>query len=545
MSNRSKKSSLRQELAAVMEPYQGREGPLLSLVVDLFVLVCIVASCSLVVMEHMDLVDRGAAFALEMSFTTIFVVEYLLRWYAAPNRLLYPLTFYAMVDLVAILPSLFFMGTDMILLRVVRGIRLLRLLRLLRLVRVLRFSYLLYRGAATVRTYLSAANYQYRLLQLGRLFLWVLLAWFVGANVVHFTEIELGHVQSPFADYWTSYWNILIVLISGIEDKEPVSLMGRVEVTVMLIVGICMVGMLTGEIVAILVRKAQRAGKVAVMPPSAHLEQHVLILGVNSYLDNIIRQVHAALGGQHYILVVDPEAEELRVSDPRAYRRVFALAGDPLDERVLEQAGVDRAARVVVLSPMGDEADPRQRDDRALMKSIAVVCRRGQHDGEPEKDGPVGSGVVVELQTEESLGFAAPLDQVDFLVSRHYGEKLISQAVLNPGVTEVYYRLMTFTEESNEFYTVPVLEELVGKTFAEAQLYFLEMDDEDVVLVGVDRSPPGRPNTRCRLNPGADLAEDELALRPKDNLVLLAYEHPSFVEVTKDDLWSGKILQRT
>ncbi len=544
MSSRSRKSSLRQELAAVMEPYQGRDGPLLSLVVDVIVLICIVASCSLVVMEHMELMDRGAAFGLEMTFTTIFVVEYLLRWYAAPNRLLYPLTFYAVVDLVAILPSLFFMGTDLILLRVVRGIRLLRLLRLLRLVRLLRFSYLLYSGVAGVRTYLSAANYQYRLLQLGRLFLWVLLAWFIGANLVHFTEVELGHAQSPFSDYWTSYWNILIVLISGIEDKEPVSLIGRVEVTVLLIVGICMVGMLTGEIVSILVRKAQRAGKVAVMPPSAHLENHVLILGVNSYLDNIIRQVHAALGGQHFIVVVDPEAEELRVTDARAYRRVFALAGDPLDERVLEQSGVDRAARVIVLSPRDDEADPRQRDDRALMKSIAVVCRR-KREPQSADEGPSGSGVVVELQTEESLGFAAPLDDVDFLVSRHYGEKLISQAVLNPGVTEVYYKLMTFTEESNEFYTVPVLEELVGKTFAEAQLHFLEMDDEDAVLVGVDRSPSDRPNTRCRLNPGVDLPEDELVLKPNDNLVLLAYEHPSFVEVKKDDLWSGKILQRT
>ena len=529
----SHKTTLRQRLAEVMEPYGGRESSTASLVVDIFVLLCIVCSCTLVVLEHMGRVQPDSCLVPEIIVCAIFIVEYALRWYAAPNRLLFPFTFYAMVDLLAILPGLLFMGSDMILLRAVRGVRLLRLIRLIRLVRLLRFSYLAYSGFTGLRTILSAANHQYRLMQLARLFLWVLLAWFIGANVVHFTETELGHTTGPFADYWTSYWHILIVLVSGIEDKEPLSLLAKVEVTVLLIVGICMVGMLTGEIVSILVRKAQRAGKVAVKPPSARLEQHVLILGVNSYLDNIIRQVRAALGDQHYIVVVGPGADELKASDPCAYRRVFGLAGDPLDERMLEQADVNSASRVIVLSPDEGDADAAQRDNHALMEAIAVVCRR------PNRP------LVVELQTEESLRYAAPLEEADFLVSRHYGERLISQSVLNPGVTEVYYRLMTFTEESNEFYTVPLPPELEDKSFTEAQLFFLDHDAEDLVLVGIDRSPADRPSTRFWLNPGAELPAEERLLRRGDRLILIAYEQPTFVQVNPEDLWSGKILQRS
>ena len=75
--------------------------------------------------------------------------------------------------------------------------------------------------------------------------------------------------------------------LSGIEDKEPLSLLGRIEVTVMLIAGICIVGMLTGEIVAILVKKAQRVGKVAIMPPQGKLERHFVILGHNAHLDSV------------------------------------------------------------------------------------------------------------------------------------------------------------------------------------------------------------------------------------------------------------------
>ncbi len=66
-----------------------------------------------------------------------------------------------------------------------------------------------------------------------------------------------------------------------------------------------------------------------------------------------------------------------------------------------------------------------------------------------------------------------------------------------------------------------------------------------MVLVGIDRSPPDRPSSRFWLNPAAELTGEGLILGAKDNLVLIAYEQPSFVEVDKDDLWSGKILQRT
>ena len=61
--------------------------------------------------------------------------------------------------------------------------------------------------------------------------------------------------------------------MSGIEDKEPISLLGRIEVTAMMVVGIVIVGMLTGEIVAILVKKAQRVGKVDRPNPWEHRDQ--------------------------------------------------------------------------------------------------------------------------------------------------------------------------------------------------------------------------------------------------------------------------------
>jgi voltage-gated potassium channel len=517
---RPRRRPLRLVLNEIMEPYRGEpDSPLLSLVVDLLVLACILASCALIPLEELYPEHGRLLWRLEQTFVGIFVLEYLVRWYAARNRLRYPFSFYAVIDLLAILPTVLMLSHELLALRLVRGLRLLRLLRVVRLVRLVRFGPLIIQGLIGLRVWLSALDHQYHLRKLGRLFVWAVAAWIIGANVVHVTELRLVGEQGPFAEYWRSYWHVLIVLVSGIEDKEPLSLVGRVEVTLLMMAGIVVVGMLTGEIVSILVKKVQRAGKLAIKPPSARFEQHVLILGNNSHLDNVVRQVSAGLAYKHFVLVVCPEADTLPVTDARVYRKVFALAGDPVDARVLEQADVDLAYRVIVLSSDQEGGDPRQRDNQALMETLAVICRGRRVP------------VVVELQTDESLRYAAPLTGIEVFVGRHYGAKLISQAVLKPGTTEIFDRLMTFTEQTNEFYTIPVPAELAGRGFSEARLHFLEHDDEDVVLVGLDRSPAGAPSTRFWLNPepGVDgLEEGDLVLRRDDRLLVMAYERPSF-----------------
>ncbi len=530
-----------------MAPYDPQGPyPKLSLFVDLFILICILASCSMVVLEHIYPGERHPDlhelfWTLEVGFTAIFIVEYLVRWYAAEKRWRYPFTFYAVIDLLAILPTILMFSAEMIMLRMVRGVRLLRMLRLLRLLRILKFArygYFIYHGLVGLRTWFNAVNYQYRLRQLGRLFLWVALAWFVGANLLYLTETAIVGRTGPFGAYWRSYWHILIVLISGIEDKEPLSLVGRIEVTVLLIIGICIVGMLTGEIVAILVRKSQRAGRVAIKPPQGKLAEHILILGRNRHLDNVVRQVHAATEGQHYILVVCPEAERLRISDPKVYRKVFALAGDPVELDVLEEACVSEAVRVVILASGAKDISDRLADDRTLMEMVAVICHKHQVP------------MVVELRDSQSETDALSMTDsgVEFMLSRKFGEGLISQAVLNPGVTEIYTSLMTFTTDSNEFYTLPLPKKWAGKHFTEIQLELLDYPDDDLVLVGIDRSPPNQPNSRFLINPLADECgcdEEDLILRQDDNLIVVAFERPSFAEVDEEDLWSGRVLTRS
>jgi len=371
--------------------------------------------------------------------------------------------------------------------------------------------------------------------QLEKIFIYTLITWVVGSNLIYFTESHLNHpTWGPYAGYWQSYWNTVIILFSGIEDKAPLSLAGRIEVTVLLIAGICFAGVITGEIVSILVRHMQRSGKITLKPPDSKLERHIIIIGQNKHLHNVIKQVNAALKGRHYILVVCRNADELKAAEPLIYKKVMALQGDALDSRVLDKANLNDALRVVLLSSNFRAGDSTQDiDNRTLMKTLAVV---GKNHNIP---------IVAELQSESNLHSASTLDGVEFVVSRLFGERLASQAVLNPGVTEVYDSLMTFTDDSSEFYTIPVPKDLIGKTFKDAQIFFLDLDEEAIVLAGIDRSPPNRPTTLFKLSPyskKSGIMTADLRLHERDRLIVIAYEQPTFSDVDINDLWRSNIL---
>lgn len=512
----------------------------LATTLELFIVACILCSLTLIPLEILFPEHHPLLWKVELGLTAIFVVEYLTRWALSENRLLYPFTRFAVIDLLAIAPTLFMvLATHFTAFSVARSLRLLRVvrfLRLLRLLKFLRYGYLLYRVTLDLRIRLSTLRDQIRANQLEKICFYALLTWVLGANLLYLTEARFAEAAGPYAGYWKSYWHIVIVLFSGIEDKEPLSLPGRMEATVLLIMGICFAGIITGEIVSILVRKIQRAGKITLKPRESCLEHHIIILGHNKHFKNIVRQVHAAMGGRHYILVVSRNADVLEKEEDEVYKKVMALKGNPLDPLTLDRMDLETASRVIVLSSsMRLEDNPRDIDNRTLLKVIAVY---GRNSAIP---------MVAELQTEEALAAAEVLDGVEFVVSRHFGARLASQAVLNPGVTTIYDALMSFSGDTCEFYTVPVPGHLLGKSFQEAQCHFLDMDDEAIVPVGIDRSGESLPNTRfalCPQAPEAGLSPAEMIFQPGDRLVVIAYEQPHFAEVCTEDLWQGRELCR-
>ena len=153
---------------------------------------------------------------LEIGITSIFLVEYLLRFWVAKKKLRHLVDPYSIVDLVAIVP-LFLTGTYFQL------VRIFRLLRVLRLVRYLRGRHLFF-GETTLKNLIVA-----------RILFTIAAIIFVASGLIYYAEHQAsGTSFHTFAD--AVYFSIVTMATVGYGDITPHTDYGR-WVTVMIIFG--------------------------------------------------------------------------------------------------------------------------------------------------------------------------------------------------------------------------------------------------------------------------------------------------------------------
>lgn len=141
---------------------------------DLTVLVLIVFSLVTFSLETLPKLSPAARRALEFSeiaVTLLFTLEYGLRIAAAPKKRDYILSFYGIVDLVAIVPFYVASGIDLRFVRVVRMIRVLRILKLAgyskaivdfgRAMRLAKEQFIIFGFAALIVLFVASAGIYY------------------------------------------------------------------------------------------------------------------------------------------------------------------------------------------------------------------------------------------------------------------------------------------------------------------------------------------------------------------------------------------------
>lgn len=177
------------------------------------------------VRERLQLLDQG--------ILLIFVMEYLLRLWSAPDRLRYLICPYSIVDLSAILP--FFLGaTD------VRFIRLLRWFRILRLARFLK--------GKTGFGYISSEDGMI----LARILFTLFAIIFIFAGLIYQVEHQFNPGFGTFVDAF--YFAIVTMTTVGYGDVTPISDLGRLLTTLMILTGIALIPWQVGDLIKRLIK---------------------------------------------------------------------------------------------------------------------------------------------------------------------------------------------------------------------------------------------------------------------------------------------------
>lgn len=177
---------------------------------------------------------------------TIFITDYVLRWITADFRikkgkwsfLIYPVTFFALVDLICILPLFTDFGLG------VRFAMLLRLVYTLRFIKFIRYS----------KSIMILANvfkkYGYIL---ASIFFIMIIYLLLAALVIFNVEPD------TFPNFFEAlYWSVVTMVTVGYGDITPVTVGGRIVAMISSIIGIIIFALPSGFIAAAFVKELSK-----------------------------------------------------------------------------------------------------------------------------------------------------------------------------------------------------------------------------------------------------------------------------------------------
>ena len=218
-------------------------------VFDVGVIVTIVLSVSVVMLDSSQMIRAryGPLLnAAEWTFTAMFTIEYMLRLVYARKRLAYAVSFFGVIDLVAILPALVgLIFPSSRYLGVLRVVRIMRVFRVLKLV-----------------AYMVEANVILRALRDSRrkitvfLFAVLIIAIVLGSVMYVIEGDENGFTSIPRALYWA----IVTLTTVGYGDLTPATPAGQALATVIMVMGYGMIAVPTGLVTAELARETLNRG---------------------------------------------------------------------------------------------------------------------------------------------------------------------------------------------------------------------------------------------------------------------------------------------
>ena len=221
---------------------------------DRLLLVAIAASVLAVLLESeppLRLAHAGTFRALEIGFTLLFGYEYLLRLVTLSRPWSYATSALGLVDLAAVVPTfleLLLSGSQVYLvLRVLRVLRLLRLFRVLRLGAYLEESELLGRALLASRRKIAA----FLLVMVSLVVVIGALMYLIEAGNPGFRSIPVG-----------IYWAVVTITTVGYGDVAPVTDLGRLMASVVMLLGYSIIAVPTGILGAALAQE-QHGGRTA------------------------------------------------------------------------------------------------------------------------------------------------------------------------------------------------------------------------------------------------------------------------------------------
>ena len=367
---------------------------------------------------------------------------------------------------------------------------------------------------------LSRRFYRWRMYLLRNTFLRLILIFISGYFFGIIGMYLLEHSMNPnFSSLYQTFWVVTFYILGGLRGTLPKTGGGRIISVFLLLIGVGMVGMVVGKVVEIILRKEVK------MPNN--VKEHFVICNWNKKGERIVRELHSPLAAPNVPIIVlteaRPENEEvLRSAYPDEFSNVEFRLGDPTQYEVLRHARVDTADGVMILSDY-NASDP---DAKSVMVALAIngVCKN------------IGRRpyIVAESVNHRKVNHLKEAGVDEVICATDYGIGILVQSLLYSKLSEVYRQLLTYSEDTNEFYELSfgeIMKAVDGKVTIKDKSFRYIMglfnrhrnSKNPIIVIGIKRK--GKIILNPRVNDGTDVFKEG------NGLIVMAYKHPTIEEI--------------
>lgn len=235
-----------------------------------------------------------------------------------------------------------------------------------------------------------------------------------------------------------------------------------------------------------------------------NIKNHVVICNWTKKADVIVRQLHdESVHERCPIIVITEYPEDVPKSTAKEYRGLLIVSGDPADRDILERADIANAKTAIILA---DEKDMENADSKSILIQLAIdSINPNVH-------------TIVELVKSASEMYFKYTHVNEIICLDQLAEKLLSQAALTPGLSDVYMNLLTQSLDTNEIYLEELPQAFIGKNYEEVEKKIVAIKDKDIILIGwaadVEKKVDGQSIVSSK---GEKIYEREIVINPRSS----------------------------
>lgn len=236
MSEQHPTYTLRDQLHRRLFDSHTRSGHRFELLITLLIVLSVL-TVTLETVAHLDDNYPHWFNFIEWVFTILFTIEFALRLYTAPDRWKYLTSFFGLVDLLSILPTyigIFLPGKQSLLI--------IRIMRLLRMFRIFKMAHFVNEGAVVISA-LRASR-----VKIIVFVSFVLISSVFMGGMMYMVENEFNPNIENIPE--GIYWAIVTITTVGYGDSIPITPLGKMLATVVMILGYGVIAVPTGIVTA-------------------------------------------------------------------------------------------------------------------------------------------------------------------------------------------------------------------------------------------------------------------------------------------------------